>query len=123
MSKFLNLCEQIEKKLALEQDEQGQMPPEMASVQPGQPMQSGENVLDPETQSEVQEVSNEQIQKLIEVIVNFFQKGTPLSSDAKMSVDSLPAKINSENSSDTVNKLVDILTNSNFPSNTFDTSQ
>jgi len=123
MSKFLKLCEQIEKKLVSEQDEQGQMPPEMASVSPGQPMQSGENVLDPETQTEVQEVSNEQIQKLIEVIVNFFQKGTPLSSDSKMAVDGLPAKINSENSAETVEKLIDILSSSNFPTNTFDTSQ
>jgi len=120
MSKFLKLCQQVEQKLVAEQNE---MPPEMATVAPGEPMQTDQNTIDPETQSEVQEVSNEQIEKLIEVIVSFFQKGTPLASDSKMSIDSLPSKINSENSSDTVEKLIDIFSASNFPSNTFDTSQ
>lgn len=123
MSKFLKLCEQIENQLVSEQDMPPTQPQQPTEPAPGEPVQDQGEVLDPETQSEVQEVSNEKIQQLIEVIVNFFQKGTPLSSDSKMEVDRLPAKINSENSSQVVDTLMSILTNSNFPSNSFDTSQ
>ena len=123
MSKFLKLCEQIESKLINEQETQDQQMQQPTNVAPGQPVENEGNVLDPETQTEVQEVSNEKIQQLIEVIVNFFQKGTPLPSDSKMEVDRLPAKINSENSSETVETLINILTNSNFPTDSFDTSQ
>ena len=123
MSKFLNLCEKIKTQLVKEQDEMQGMPPQATEPAPGEPVEDQGAVLDPETQSEVQEVSNEKIQELIEVIVNFFQKGTPLSSDSKMEVDRLPAKINSENSNQTVETLINILSNSNFPSNSFDTSQ
>jgi hypothetical protein len=123
MSKFLELCEKVKLNLVNEQEMQGTQMEETPEVAPGQPMPDQGEVLDPQTQTEVQEVSNEKIQELIEVIINFFQKGTPLSSDTKMEVDRLPAKINSENSAQTVDTLINILSNSNFPSNSFDTSQ
>jgi hypothetical protein len=123
MSRFLKICEEVEKYIK-EQTPDTQMDPNMqTNVAPGEPVANEKPVLDPETQSEIQEVSNEQIQELIEVIINFYQKGTPLSSDSKMEIDRLPSKINSENSQKTVEMLINIFKNSNFPSNSFDTTQ
>jgi hypothetical protein len=122
MSKFLKICETVQNYLKEQNPDMPQFT-EDPQVQPDEGVQDQSAVLDPETQSKVQEVSNDQIQELIEVIINFYQKGTPLSSDSKLEIDRLPSKINSENSQDTVEKLINIFKNSNFPTNTFDTSQ
>lgn len=118
MSKFLNLCEQVEKHLK----EQGELP-EFEDAAPGEPVQQPEAVLDPETDSEVKDVGNEKIEEMIETIVNFYQKGKALSSDAVEKINLLPSKINAENSQETVETLISIFQSSSFPENTSETSQ
>jgi hypothetical protein len=118
MSKFLNLCEHIEKHLK----EQGELP-EFEDAAPGEPVQQPQAVLDPETDSEVKDVSNERIEQLIESIVEFYQKGKALSADAVEKINLLPSKINSENSEQTVEQLISIFQSSTFPEDTSETTQ
>ena len=116
MSKFLNLCEKVERFLK----EQGEMPPVDPNAQPlpGQPVDPSQSTLDPETQSVVRDVNNEKIEEMIEIIVNFYQKGRALSADAINDINRLPAKINSENSEHTVNELINIFNKSDLPEDT-----
>lgn len=109
MNKFLNLCEKVEKYLT----EQDQLPQD-ANIQPGQPIEQ-QAVLDPNTQSEVKDVSNEKVQELIGSIVDFYQKGRALPADALEHIAKLPSTINAENSQDTVDQLIQIFGSSNFP--------
>jgi hypothetical protein len=125
MSKFIALCEKVETFLK----EQGEMPqPALnadpnAAVPPGQPVQQPDATLDPNTQSQVNDVDNTKIEELIETIVNFYQKGKALSSESVKEISLLPSKITSENSQKTVESLLSIFGKSDLPVDSSDTSE
>jgi hypothetical protein len=115
MSKFLDLCEQVKKTL---QEQQGDP---NADVAPGQPVEQPEIALDPNTQSEVKDVSNEKMQQLIQMIVNFFKDGKTLTSDDVSRITTeVPSEINIQNSEDAVDKLLAIFQSATFPQDTSD---
>jgi len=119
MSKFLKLCEKME-RMILEQEGVPVTDPNVAAdpnagVPPGEPVADTGETLDPNTGSDVQEVSNDEIEQMIQSIVNFYQKGQALSADNVEKINSLPSKINAENITNTVKSLFDIFRDSNFP--------
>jgi hypothetical protein len=123
MSKFLKLCEKVERVL---REENGipqfdSAPEPTPEPTPGQPVEPTNATLDPETQSTVKDVGNEKVEKLIEMIVTFYQKGKALSSDSISAMNLLPAKITSENSEKTVDSLIEIFNKSDLPEDTSDT--
>jgi hypothetical protein len=124
MSKFLKLCERVERFLKEENGlpEFDTTPETATEPAPGQPVDPTTATLDPETQSKVKDVDNEKIEKLIEIIVDFYQKGSALSADSVNEINKLPSKINSENSEDTVDKLIYIFNQSNLPVDTSETN-
>jgi hypothetical protein len=122
MSKFLKLCRKVEKLIK----EQGEDPnaalaapaDPTANIPAGEPVPDQGQVIDPETGSDVQEVSNEKIEELIQAIVNFYQKGQALATDRVNEIKNLPSKINAENSEETVDTLISIFNSSDFPEET-----
>jgi hypothetical protein len=125
MSKFIALCEKVETFLK----EQGEVPQPApnadpnAAVPPGQSIEQPQATLDPNTQSEINDVSNDKIEELIETIVNFYQKGKALSSESVKEISLLPSKITSENSQETVESLLNIFNKSDMPIDSSDTSE
>lgn len=119
MSKFLKLCEKVERVLR----EENGIPQfeDTTEPAPGQPVDPTTATLDPETQSKVKDVDNTKIEKLIETIVDFYQKGSALSADSISEINKLPSKVNSENSEDTVDKLISIFDQSSLPVDTSET--
>lgn len=119
MNKFLDLCEQVEK--FLKEQNEPQVDPN-ADIAPGQPVEQPDVVLDPNTQSEVKDVSNDKIQELIQSIVNFFKDGKTLTSDDVSRITTeVPSEINIQNSEDAVDKLLAIFQSATFPQDTSDT--
>jgi hypothetical protein len=116
MSKFLDLCEQVQKNL--QEQNEPQMDPN-AGVAPGEPVEQPNIALDPNTQSEVKDVSNEKIQQLIQTIVNFFKDNKTLTADdvSKLTTE-VPSEINIQNSEETVDKLLSIFQSATFPEDT-----
>ena len=122
MNKFLNLCEKVERYLKEQEmgEEMGLAP--NAPTQPGQPVAQN-SMLDPNTQSEVKDVSNDKIHELISTIVDFYQKGKALTSDSVEQIAKLPSTINATNSEETVDNIIYIFTSSNFPSDSSGTNE
>ena len=122
MNKFLNLCEKVEKYLKEQEmgEEMGLSP--NAPTQPTQPVAQN-SVLDPNTKSEVKDVSNDKVHELISTIVVFYQKGKALTSDSVEQIAKLPSTINATNSEETVDNIIHIFTSSNFPSDSFGTNE
>jgi hypothetical protein len=124
MSKFLKLCAKVE-RFIVEQDDPnmanatqslGGVPADpTANVSPGEPVPPTDQKIDPKTGSDIQEVSNEKIEKLIQGIVNFYQKGQALPTDKVNEIKDLPSKVNAENSEKTVDSLIAIFDSSDFP--------
>jgi hypothetical protein len=114
MNKFLHLCEKVESYLKEQDMAQPDQLPADSTTAPGQPVEQ-QPVLDPNTQSEVRDVSNEKVQELIGSIVDFYQKGRALSADSLEHITKLPSTINAENSESTVDELIQIFSSSNFP--------
>ena len=71
MSKFYELCKQVDSYLT-EQD--GSNLPSFDEAQPGEAVQQ-DVTIDPTTDTEVRDVSNEKIRELIQTMVNFFKDG------------------------------------------------
>ena len=120
MNKFLNLCEKVERYLKEQEtgEEMGLAP--NAPVQSGQPVAQN-SVLDPNTQSEVKDVSNDKVHELISTIVDFYQKGKALTSDSVKQIAKLPSTINATNSEKTVDDMIYIFSGSDFPSDSSET--
>jgi hypothetical protein len=119
MSKFYELCKQVDVYLT-EQDQQNI--PSFEEAQPGEPVQ--QNVtIDPSTETEVRDVSNEKVRELIQTMVNFFKDGNILKPEQVNEISTkIPAEINAENSDMAVEMLMSIFQSSDFPkeTNTFE---
>jgi hypothetical protein len=116
MSKFTALCEKVETFLK----EQGEMPqPDPnAAVPPGQPVDQNLNLTSPEDEqnSEIQEVDNTTLERLIQTLVNFYQdKEQTLSAESIDRISKLPTSINKNNSEETVMTLMDIFKTASMP--------
>lgn len=121
MSKFKNLCEKVEKYIREENEDiaNASAAPQPA---PGEPQPgSSQQVINPEQadQSNVQEVSNDKLEKLIQTLVTYFQNGKILSADdVKKIQKEIPSTINSENSDKAVDTFMSIFQSSDFPEDT-----
>jgi uncharacterized protein YpuA (DUF1002 family) len=120
MSKFKNLCEKVERYIREEnEDIANAAAPQPA---PGEPQPgSAQQVINPEQedQSNVQEVSNDKLEKLIQTLVTYFQNGKTLSADdVKKIQKEIPSTINSENSDKAVDTFMSIFQSSDFPEDT-----
>ena len=113
MSKFLTLCEKIEKLLNEEGEQQ---------VNPGEPVVGADNqVIDPQAAgtSEIQEVSNDALEKLVQTLVDFYQNGKTLTADQVERIKKeVPTSINNENSDQAVETLMSIFNDASFPEDT-----
>lgn len=119
MSKFLKLCRKVEKLIREQGEDLNAAPVDpTANIPAGEPVPDQGQTIDPETGSDVQEVSNEKIEELIQAIVNFYQKGQALATDRVNEIKNLPSKINAENSEETVDTLISIFNGSDFPEET-----
>jgi hypothetical protein len=119
MSKFYELCKQVDSYLT-EQD--GSNLPSFDEAQPGEAVQQ-DVTIDPTTDTEVRDVSNEKIRELIQTMVNFFKDGNSLKPEQVNEISSkIPAEINAENSQMAVDQLMSIFQTSDFPkeTNTFE---
>jgi hypothetical protein len=120
MSKFLKLCEKVQKTL----NEENGLPPSDPNPQvaPGQPVEQDlSKMVDPKD-SKTQEVSNTTLEQMIQTIVTFYQSGQTLSADAVSEISKLPKAITKENSEDTVKKLMEIFNSADLPQSTGTTS-
>lgn len=115
MNKFYELCKKVDVYLT-EQDDQ--TIPSFEEAQPGETVQ--QNVtIDPSTDTEVQEVSNDKIRELIQTMINFFKGGNVLKSDQVNEISTkIPAEINAENSQMAVDHLISIFQSTDFPKET-----
>lgn len=115
MSKFYELCKQVDAYLT-EQDNQAM--PTFDEAQPGEPVQQDVKI-DPSTDTQVQEVSNEKIRELIQTMINFFKSGNVLKPDQVNEISAkIPAEINAENSQMAVDQLISIFQSTDFPKET-----
>ena len=127
MSKFLKLCERVQRTL----NEQGEDPNAMAAgapptgPAPGQPDPTadtpGAPVIDPNTESEIKVVDNDQIKDLVAAMKDFYQSGNALSAEATEEINKLPSTAEDKDISTIVETLTRIFKDSKLPKDTSET--
>lgn len=121
MSKFLNLCSKVERLIKEEGEVSAMAHQQQASADPnanvaaGEPVVSTGQTLDPKQGSDIQEVSNDEIEKMIQSIVDFYKAGQALSNTQVEKIKQLPSKIEASNSKDTVEQIIQIFGDANLP--------
>jgi len=126
MSKFLEICEKVQKHL-LEQGENinaNAAPADGASnVAPGQPIPdtAGAPQIDPNSASEIKVVTNDQIKTFVAAMKDFYQSGNAMSGDAVDQINKLPSTATDEDISKIVEVLTRIFQETNLPKDTSQT--
>jgi hypothetical protein len=119
MSKFLELCEKVQKTL----NEQGEDPNAMggapATPAPGQPDPTadtpGAPTIDPNVESEVKVVTNDQIKEFVAAMKDFYQSGNALSAEAMEEIAKLPSTAEDKDISTIIETLSRVFKESKLP--------
>lgn len=115
MSKFLELCEKVQRTLNEAGEDPNAMQAAPAPPAPGAP------TIDPNTESEVKVVTNDQLKDLVAAMKDFYQSGNALSADATSEINKLPSTAEDQDVSKIVETLTRIFKDSNLPKDTSET--
>jgi hypothetical protein len=125
MSKFLKLCEKVQRTLNEAGEDPNAMPAAPAPPAPGAPEPTadtpGAPTIDPNTESEVKVVTNDQLKDLVAAMKDFYQSGNALSADATSEINKLPSTAEDQDVSKIVETLTRIFKDSNLPLDTSET--
>ena len=129
MSKFLDLCEKVKSTLM----EQGEMPPlpadsgagGSAQPAPGQPDPNAEApgapMVDPNAESEIKVVTNDEIKDFVAAMKDFYQSGNALSAEEKDEISKLPSTAEDKDISKIIDTLTRIFQDAKLPKDTSET--
>jgi hypothetical protein len=124
MSKFLELCEKVQKSL----NEQGEDPNALAPAEPapGEPIPAtdapGAPMIDPNVESEIKVVTNDQIKEFVAALKDFYQSNNAMTADAKEEINKLPSTAEDEDISKIIETLTRIFKEKNLPIDTSSTN-
>jgi hypothetical protein len=119
MSKFLKLCERVQRTLNEQGEDPNALPPAPAPGQPDPTADTpGAPVIDPNAESEIKIVTNEQIKDLVAAMKDFYQSGDALSAEATDEINKLPSTAEDKDISTIVETLTRIFRDSKLPKDT-----
>ena len=124
MSKFMDLYNKASNSLLKEQGEDpaAPQPDAAAGGAPGEPNNIADSpsapVIDPNTESGMQTVSNDQIKDLVVAMKDFYHAGDALSADAKAEIESLPSGATDEEVAKIVETLTRVFRENKLPQDT-----
>jgi hypothetical protein len=123
MSKFLEVCEKVQKHLR-EQGENADMSGAVpGNVAPGAtiPDTAGAPTVDPNSASELKVVTNDQIKTFVAAMKDFYQSGNAMSGDAVDEINKLPSTATDEDIAKIVEVLTRIFQQTNLPKDSSET--
>jgi hypothetical protein len=125
MSKFLALCEKVQKTLNEAGEDPNAAPTAPTPPAPGEPEPTadtpGAPVIDPNTESEVKVVTNDQLKDFVAAMKDFYQSGNALSAEATEEINKLPSTAEDKDISTIVETLTRIFRDSKLPQDTSET--
>jgi hypothetical protein len=122
MSKFLEICKRVQSTLNEQGEDLNVVPTDVA---PGQPIPGadapGAPVIDPNVETEIKVVTNDQIKDFVAAMKDFYQSGNALSAAATEEINKLPSTAEDKDIEEIVETLTRIFKESNLPHDSSET--